>query len=362
VVANSAQQRPWRPLHRPTHDDEYVVIAIPVYGREAQIVVGVLYTSFHLNVLEDILSAGNNTNRHSELYFPQGRTVHVRDNIFLNQPLPPADQSALGLLWASEAGTAAEITLRDGDQLASWAAVSASDPSSRLTIAALGWRVVSYQGRESVLQAVGKAWQSTLMAGTAALILASLLASAFAARLTQPIARLTSAARRVADGELGVQAAVESGDEIGLLATAFNQMTHQLSHSMAALQQRTHMLETSAQVARAASASLALDDVLETTVQHISRQFGFYVASVFIVEPATQSAVLRASTHETLRERGIAWPSAPARWWGRPRPANGRASPKTSSRAKFIMSTPSCPKPAPKPPFPSCSGKLSSGL
>ncbi|MDA0243531.1 MAG: ATP-binding protein [Chloroflexi bacterium] len=283
--------------------DDYVVIALPVYGREAQIVVGVLYTSFHLNVIEDILNTGNNPNRHSELYLPQGRTFRVQDNLFIGQRLGEADAVALELLW-QEGTLTREITYREAPQLASWAAVTASDPSSRLTIAALNWRVVSYESRESVLQAVGKGWQTTFWAGTAALLIASVLASALATQLTKPIARLTSAARRVAEGEAGVQAAVESGDEIGLLATAFNQMTQQLSQSMAALQQRTHMLETSAQVARAASASLALDDVLETTVQNIGRQFGFYVASVFIVEPETNTAVLRASTHEPLRQRG----------------------------------------------------------
>ena len=286
--------------------DEYVVIALPVYGREAQIVVGVLYTRFHLNVLEDILNAGRSPSRHSELYLPHGRAFYVQNNRFGGGQMAAEDTAALQSLWAADGNDllGREIRYRGQDQLASWAAVTASDPTSRLTIAALQWRVVSYENREAVLQAVGKAWQTTLLAGTAALVMASLLASALATALTQPIGRLTVAARRVAEGELGVQAAVESDDEIGLLATAFNQMTRQLSQSMAALQQRTHMLETSAQVARAASASLALEEVLKTTVERIGQQFGFYVVSIFIVEPETDTAVLRASTHEALRQRG----------------------------------------------------------
>jgi two-component system nitrogen regulation sensor histidine kinase NtrY len=60
-------------------------------------------------------------------------------------------------------------------------------------------------------------------------ILAAVLASLwFAARVTRPVVSLASAARRVATGDLFAHVEVESSDELGELATAFNRMTDDL--------------------------------------------------------------------------------------------------------------------------------------
>jgi two-component system nitrogen regulation sensor histidine kinase NtrY len=60
-------------------------------------------------------------------------------------------------------------------------------------------------------------------------ILAAVLASLwFAARVTRPVVSLAQAARRVAAGDLAAKVDVESSDELGELATAFNRMTDDL--------------------------------------------------------------------------------------------------------------------------------------
>jgi two-component system, NtrC family, nitrogen regulation sensor histidine kinase NtrY len=60
-------------------------------------------------------------------------------------------------------------------------------------------------------------------------ILAAVFASLwFGARITRPVVSLADAARRVAAGDLGAKVEVESGDELGELAAAFNRMTEDL--------------------------------------------------------------------------------------------------------------------------------------
>jgi two-component system nitrogen regulation sensor histidine kinase NtrY len=77
------------------------------------------------------------------------------------------------------------------------------------------------------------------------LILASIwLGLWFAERLSRPVGRLTNAARRVGEGDLDVRVREEEGDdEIAMLSTYFNQMTHQLKGQREALLANTRQIE-----------------------------------------------------------------------------------------------------------------------
>jgi len=69
----------------------------------------------------------------------------------------------------------------------------------------------------------------TLLALTGGVLLAGLaIAFLLATVFTRPLARLAEAARAVGRGELSQQVAIESRDEVGRLAVAFNTMTQQL--------------------------------------------------------------------------------------------------------------------------------------
>ncbi|MBA3532384.1 MAG: GAF domain-containing protein [Ardenticatenales bacterium] len=61
---------------------------------------------------------------------------------------------------------------------------------------------------------------------------------------------------------------------------------------------RAAQLEAAAQVGRAASTLLSVEDLMITAVEQIRRTFGFYHAQVFLIDDEGQSAVLRASTGE----------------------------------------------------------------
>jgi two-component system, NtrC family, nitrogen regulation sensor histidine kinase NtrY len=70
---------------------------------------------------------------------------------------------------------------------------------------------------------------STAMLVSGAGIFVAVLASLwFAARVTRPVVSLAEAARRVAAGDLDAKVEVESSDELGELAAAFNRMTEDL--------------------------------------------------------------------------------------------------------------------------------------
>ena len=69
--------------------------------------------------------------------------------------------------------------------------------------------------------------------------IALLLGIVLARTLTHPVRELTAATQAVAKGELGQQVAVRSRDELGALATSFNQMSTDLAHASTLRRQMT---------------------------------------------------------------------------------------------------------------------------
>jgi two-component system sensor histidine kinase BaeS len=81
-------------------------------------------------------------------------------------------------------------------------------------------------------------WATAISAGIAALI-ALILGVLLARTLTRPIRELTAATQAMARGKLGQRVTVRSHDEIGELATSFNQMNADLAHASQLRQQMT---------------------------------------------------------------------------------------------------------------------------
>ncbi|MCB0209472.1 MAG: GAF domain-containing protein, partial [Anaerolineae bacterium] len=112
------------------------------------------------------------------------------------------------------------------------------------------------------------------------------------------------------------------GQTIGIMAAGSNQENRNFSQSdieigqvvvdqlaiwlenrrlLAEAQYRTGRLQTAAEVSRAASSILDVDDLIENSVNLIRDQFDFYYVGLFLVDEAKEWAVLRAGTGEAGR-------------------------------------------------------------
>ena len=76
-----------------------------------------------------------------------------------------------------------------------------------------------------------------------ALLLAIIMTLLLREKIAGPISRLTSATNQIMEGNFDTKAIVESRDEIGVLATTFNQMTYYLKQSRQDLENYSHVLE-----------------------------------------------------------------------------------------------------------------------
>ncbi len=126
--------------------------------------------------------------------------------------------------------------------------------------------------------------------------------------LTRPITNLTAAAQQISAGNLGVQALAESGDEIGMLAGAFNTMTTQLKTTIGTLEQRvderTRALQTSAEVSRRLSTILDEQTLLNEVVGQVQGAFGYYHVHIYLVEEGRGEGALRLLLAAATGEAG----------------------------------------------------------
>ena len=163
---------------------------------------------------------------------------------------------------------------------------------------------------QALLQAEGaqSAMQRNVIITLAlAIFLGGLLVITIIRSITRPLQLITSSAKEMAAGNLDQAVPVESQDEIGQMAAAFNQMAAELkslyTDMESRIQERTATLENltsdlraSADVARAATTILEPNALLSHIVELISQRFGFYHAGIFLLDDTRTEAVLQAAS------------------------------------------------------------------
>lgn len=99
----------------------------------------------------------------------------------------------------------------------------------------LPWLVVFAQPQEFFQLPIQAQTRNTVVLGTVIAALAILAALGAVQLLAGPITRLTAVVQKITTGDLGARASAEASDEIGTLATAFNNMTASLEEQIAGL-------------------------------------------------------------------------------------------------------------------------------
>jgi two-component system, OmpR family, sensor kinase len=146
--------------------------------------------------------------------------------------------------------------VRSGAVLA--AIPAGGDVQGTVTVAGRSIRYVARttaQGRIVLTRAASLAFaewrpflQSLVLAGLGGALLAAVCSYLLARRLTRPIGELSSATRRLAAGERGVEVPVDGSDELAELAGSFNRMSGELARAREAqrsfLESVSHELKT----------------------------------------------------------------------------------------------------------------------
>jgi GAF domain-containing protein/HAMP domain-containing protein len=137
-----------------------------------------------------------------------------------------------------------------------------------------------------------------------------------ARQMTRPVLAISRAAVDVSNGNLNVYAPVLTRDELGVLATTFNQMTEQIRHLVGNLEERVaertaelrtttlqserraNNLQAVSELARIISTEQAVENLLPLITRLVSDRFGYYHVGIFMLDDARRFAVLRAANSE----------------------------------------------------------------
>jgi GAF domain-containing protein/HAMP domain-containing protein len=186
------------------------------------------------------------------------------------------------------------------------------------TVGARSWRVVFIQDDEVFLAPIERQTRSTILLAASIIMVAALGAFGLSRLLMVPVQNLTKASEQIAEGNLTVQASVETKDEIGALAAAFNTMTARLRDMIETLEtrvaertsdieRRTVLLQAAADVGHSVTSTRDLSALMTQTTHLISQRFGFYHVGIFLLDDRGEFAVLQAANSEGGRrmlERG----------------------------------------------------------
>jgi signal transduction histidine kinase len=153
----------------------------------------------------------------------------------LNGPAAGADKIAPLVEQVRRSGQEARSVINwtaDSADAESFHAMPLTGPNQQL----MGVLLVG-SSRRPLVELQRQVVSAAMLVGGTGILVAILASLWFAARVTRPVKSLAEAARRVAAGDLAAKVDVESHDELGELASAFNRMTEDL------LQQKERTLQ-----------------------------------------------------------------------------------------------------------------------
>jgi GAF domain-containing protein/HAMP domain-containing protein len=298
-----------------------IILAVRIGAADDAAPLGVLRTTLNLSFLTPSLTAGLfGESGHTDIYLPNGQELSLRmkEDGSYETILKTASLNINELLRSEQVY---QQTFHDETPIiASPALVSGPDlpgeHEEKNAIAKLAWYAVSIQSQAEAFQPIRAQVRTNSLFAIAVSLGAILAAIGFSQVLSAPLIRLKQVVDQITAGDTSIQAQVETGDESGALAAAFNQMTSQLRSLIASLEQRVSErtidlknavivsekraqdLQSISEISRIISAEQRLDILLPLVTRLISERFGFYHVGIFIIDETRRFALLQAANSQ----------------------------------------------------------------
>jgi HAMP domain-containing protein len=270
----------------PLYENEFILVTAQQYKTARGSVLGSLVGITEKKSLQKLTQPLNGLSPLATTYFvlSDGRFIHSDPDTGLFAPVESASQENISAIF----------TELMSQQSPPPRTLDITSPEGEAALAQLKWFPKMQAGVVLQVKASDVYGQiASLIPFTSLLTLVTLLAMGLVLilginRVVKPLRALSEITRGFADGDWSRRAEVTSNNEIGVLASSFNQMADDLGKLYRSLEQKVdegeRHIRTTAEVAQNIKTSSDLNETFAKTVELLVKQFGFHQASIFLLD------------------------------------------------------------------------------